>query len=68
MDDVAGLSMVAGLLNYEPWYEAETVGQAQGDAALTVVTDFLTLPSTVLAILVVLRLTALQDDRIKADR
>ncbi|WP_410537795.1 protein kinase domain-containing protein [Streptomyces sp. KL2] len=60
--------MVAGLLNYEPWYEAETVGQAQGDAALTVVTDFLTLPSAVLAILVVLRLTALQDDRIKAGR
>ncbi|MFH0243526.1 DUF4328 domain-containing protein [Streptomyces sp. HK10] len=60
--------MVVGVVNYEPWYDAETVDQAQGSAALTVLTDFLAVPSTVLAILVVLRLTSLQDDRIKAGR
>ncbi|WP_165869363.1 protein kinase domain-containing protein [Streptomyces barkulensis] len=60
--------MVVGVLNYEPWYDAETVDQAQGSAALTVMADFLTVPATVLAILVVLRLTSLQDDRIKAGR
>ncbi|MFP8886851.1 protein kinase domain-containing protein [Streptomyces mangrovi] len=60
--------MIVGILNYEPWYEAETVDQAQGSAALTVLSGFLTVPATVLAILVVLRLTSLQDDRIKAGR
>ncbi|MGY1455481.1 protein kinase domain-containing protein [Streptomyces sp. SS8] len=60
--------MVVGVLNYRPWYEAETVDEAQGSAALTVLADFLAVPATVLAILVVLRLTSLQDDRIKAGR
>ncbi|MCI0383496.1 DUF4328 domain-containing protein [Streptomyces sp. CNQ085] len=62
------ISMIIGFVNYEPWYDAGTVGQAQGSAALMVLADFLAVPTTVLAILVVLRLTSLQEDRVKAAR
>ncbi|MGK5498984.1 DUF4328 domain-containing protein, partial [Streptomyces sp. URMC 125] len=53
-------------VNSEIWYEAGTVGDAEGTVALSLFTDLLTVPAAVLAILVALRLTSLQEDRIKA--
>ncbi|MFD1832698.1 DUF4328 domain-containing protein [Streptomyces desertarenae] len=55
-------------VNSEVWYEAGTVGDAEGTVALSLFTDLLTVPAAVLAILVALRLTSLQEDRIKAGR
>jgi hypothetical protein len=62
------IGMVGGFLNFENWYDAGTVEEAGGTAALSVFLDLLAVPSAVLAILVVLRLTSLQEDRVKAGR
>ncbi|WP_031509937.1 protein kinase domain-containing protein, partial [Streptomyces megasporus] len=62
------IGLVGGVLNHELWYEAATVEDAEGTVALSLMLDLLAVPATVLAILVVLRLTALQEDRITARR
>ncbi|HZG03991.1 MAG TPA: DUF4328 domain-containing protein [Streptomyces sp.] len=63
------IGMVGGLLfSWENWYEATSVEDAEGTVALAILLDLLAVPSTVLAILVVLRLTSLQEDRITARR
>ncbi|PJE96886.1 serine/threonine protein kinase [Streptomyces carminius] len=55
--------LLGGILEWESWYESGTVGDAQGAAAYSIVLDLVELPATLLAILVVLRLTGMQESR-----
>ena len=50
--------------SWENWYNAPDVDDAQGTVALALFTDFFSVPATVLALLLVIRLTSLQDGRI----
>jgi len=63
------ITLIGGvLLASGRWYNDLTVGDATGTVAVAIVLDFLALPMTILAILVVLRLTALQEHRITSGR
>ncbi|MGH3325676.1 MAG: DUF4328 domain-containing protein, partial [Streptomyces sp.] len=50
--------------NWENWFNADDVSSAEGTIALALFTDFLGIPAAILALMLVLRLTSLQDDHI----
>ncbi|HEX5568594.1 MAG TPA: DUF4328 domain-containing protein [Streptomyces sp.] len=59
------ITMIGGVLfSSAVWYEESTISLASGNVVFQTMLDFLTVPATVLAMLVVLRLTALQEHRV----
>ncbi|MCF6523579.1 DUF4328 domain-containing protein [Streptomyces sp. JJ36] len=52
------------MLLTETWYESGSIDDAQGWLALSVFCDLLGIPAAILAIVIVLRLTRWQDDRL----
>ncbi|THA25604.1 DUF4328 domain-containing protein [Streptomyces sp. RKND-216] len=56
-------SLIGSLLGWQEWHDASTALEARGWLVWGIVTDLLLVPATILAILVVLRLTRAQETR-----
>ena len=53
-----------GLFSWQTWHEASTLDDAKGWLGVGVITDFFGIPATILAIIVVLRLSRHQENRL----
>jgi serine/threonine protein kinase len=50
--------------SYESWYDASSIEDAEGTIALALFTDFFCIPAAILALILVSRLTTIQDARL----